>query len=234
MRTDAPGSSAGAAEGGPSDPDRLKIRRYQPADLGALYYVCLRTGDSGADATALYMDSMLLGHVYVGPYGVLEPESAFVLEDRSDVDEDGDAAVVGYCLGALDTVGFNRSVRTDWLPALLDRYPEPTGDRSTWTRDERMMWLLHHPEVAFPMVLPEALAPYPSHLHIDLLPVAQGAGSGRGLIEAILTSFRRRGSPGVHLGVGSRNERAIGFYRHLGFEQLQVDDAAIVMGMRLA
>ena len=29
----------------------LHIRQYQPADRNALYDICLRTGDSGNDAT---------------------------------------------------------------------------------------------------------------------------------------------------------------------------------------
>lgn len=230
---DALGPAEKRADGVDLDVERLRIRRYQPVDLGALYYVCLNTGDSGEDATAMYMDSLLLGHVYAGPYGVLEPESAFVLEDRADLDDEGDPAVVGYCLGAFDTAAFNRRVRTDWLPPLLERYPEPTGERAGWTRDERIMWLLHHPEVAFPVTLQEALTDYPSHLHIDLLPSAQGSGRGRALIEALLAVFRRRGSRGVHLGVGTRNERAQGFYHHLGFHDiLREDSGAIIMGLR--
>ena len=35
--------------------------------------------------------------------------------------------------------------------------------------------------------------------------------------------LRRDGSPGVHLGVSNRNQRAIGFYRHLGYEELAAD-----------
>ena len=45
------------------------------------------------------------------------------------------------------------------------------------------------------------VARYPSHLHIDLLPRAQGQGHGRLLIESLLDLLRAEGSGGVHLGV---------------------------------
>jgi ribosomal protein S18 acetylase RimI-like enzyme len=37
----------------------------------------------------------------------------------------------------------------------------------------------------------------------------------------------------VHLGVDARNERAIGFYRHVGLHTLRETDDALVMGMAL-
>ena len=74
----------------------------------------------------------------------------------------------------------------------------------------------HHPDY----FCPEPYERYPSHLHIDLLPRAQGRGYGRRMIEQVLNALRRRQSPGVHLGVSERNTRAIAFYRRLGFHEL--------------
>lgn len=45
----------------------IEIRPYQPFDLPGMYRVCLQTGDSGRDATALYSDPDLLGHVFAAP-----------------------------------------------------------------------------------------------------------------------------------------------------------------------
>ena len=53
------------------------IRPYHPSDLCALYRVCLLTGDSGQDASQLYRDPELLGHIYVAPYAVFEPDLCF-------------------------------------------------------------------------------------------------------------------------------------------------------------
>ena len=56
------------------------IRAYRPDDLAALYDICLTTGASGQDASALHSDPELVGHIYAAPYGVLEPDRVLVAE----------------------------------------------------------------------------------------------------------------------------------------------------------
>jgi hypothetical protein len=92
-----------------------KIRTYQPADEQTLYEICLLTGDSGEDATALYRDPRLLGEVYVGPY--LRAPAALALVGS---DDDG---VAGYVLGVPDTIAFEEWCEHSWWPALRSRYP---------------------------------------------------------------------------------------------------------------
>jgi ribosomal protein S18 acetylase RimI-like enzyme len=91
----------------------------------------------------------------------------------------------------------------------------------------------HHPDY----FCPEPYEAYPSHLHIDLLPRAQGRGYGREMIERLLTALRARGSPGVHLGLSARNTRAFAFYGRLGFRELtragSGEGACIYMGLNL-
>lgn len=198
----------------------VPIRPAHPRDRDRLYEVCLRTGDSGQDASSTYEDPWLLGHVYVGPYLALEPELAFVLDD--------DGVVTGYVLGARDTAEFERRCEREWWPPLRERYPDPPAGRS-WTPDEQLCHLLHHPPVTDVGVVTE----YPAHLHIDLLPSAQGSGNGRRMIEHLIDRLVTAGATGVHLGVGSDNERAIGFYRRLGMRPLQQKPGALFMGMRL-
>ena len=106
--------------------------------------------------------------------------------------------------------------------------PASDGDRL----DDLLIALLHH---RWPPA-PDITDPYPSELHIDLLPQAQGHGWGRRLIDRVLDSFRAAGSPAVHLGTATDNRRAIAFYRHLGFRQLTdpgEHDTTIVFGMDL-
>lgn len=61
---------------------------------------------------------------------------------------------------------------------------------------------------------------YPAHLHIDIAEEFTGKGGGRQLMEALLTHLRADGVRGVVFGVESANDRAVGFYRHMGFEKL--------------
>jgi ribosomal protein S18 acetylase RimI-like enzyme len=196
------------------------IRPVRPADRDAVYEICLRTADAGDDGSHLSTDPQLPGHVWAGPYVALEPEHGFVVAD------DGDRAV-GYILGARDSRAFEARLEREWWPDLRARYPldEPrplAGDRIA-------VHLIHHPPLADDAIVAE----YPSHLHIDLLPAAQGHGHGRRLVERLATSLRDAGSPGVHLGVSRRNDRAISFYRHLGFDELVAAAHHHVFGMRL-
>lgn len=72
-----------------------------------------------------------------------------------------------------------------------------------------------------PLRTPDELAArFPSHLHIDLLPRLQARGLGRRLISTFVAALRDQGSPGVHLHVTRANQRAVEFYRHVGFTDL--------------
>lgn len=186
----------------------FEVRPFRPGDLDALYRICLETGDNGRDATRLYRDPKLLGERYAAPYAIYAPELTFVLEDA--------AGVCGYVLGVADSAAFYAWLECEWKPPLRPRYPRPEGNPARWTPDERIARLFYTQET-----LPEQLEPYPAHLHVDLLPRAQGQGQGRRMLDAFLQALRERSVPGVHLGTGSRNERAVAFYRRYGFAELE-------------
>jgi ribosomal protein S18 acetylase RimI-like enzyme len=186
------------------------IRPYHTADRDQVYDVCLRTADAGGDATGLYRDPDLMGDLFAGPYLLLAPEFAFVLDDGERVS--------GYVLGVPDTVAFAHQLRDVWLPLVGDRHPAPAGPPAD--RDEQMAWLLHWPE----HLINPALTDYPAHLHIDLLPHVQRAGWGRKLMHALLNALRDVGVPRVHLSMLSSNTAAGRFYERLDFHQLDVSD----------
>ncbi len=60
-------------------------------------------------------------------------------------------------------------------------------------------------------------AEYPAHLHIDLLPEAQGQSWGRKLIQTLVVALREQGVSGLHLVAGADNTGAIAFYPRVGF-----------------
>jgi ribosomal protein S18 acetylase RimI-like enzyme len=194
------------------------IRRYEPADLDALYDICLRTGAAGQDATELVADHRVLGELFVAPYALLEPEHAFVLDDG--------AGAQGYVVGALDTRAFEVRLDVEWWPPLLERYPGPTGQG---VLDDLFIGLIGH----LPPAADDVVARFPSHLHIDLLPPYQSGGWGRRMMATLLDALRADGSIGVHLGVAEANVRAISFYEHLGFEALHADGVTRTMGLPL-
>jgi ribosomal protein S18 acetylase RimI-like enzyme len=194
------------------------IRPYHPSDLYALYRICLHTGASGADASSLYRDPELLGHFYAAPYAVLEPDLCFVLTC--------DGGPCGYILGTRDTAAFVERCEHDWFPVLRSRYPLPEpADQSP---DAQVVRRIHAGRPANP-----DLAAYPAHLHIDLLPSAQGQGWGRRLMHTFLERLRELAVPAVCLSVGTANQRAIRFYERVGFERIKVYDTAIAFGRQL-
>ncbi|WP_037608369.1 GNAT family N-acetyltransferase [Streptacidiphilus rugosus] len=180
---------------------QLSIRSYRPGDREDLYEICVRTGDNGADATSLYPDPRVLPDIFVGPYLAQEPELAFVVADTA-----GEDRALGYILGTSDTRRFVARYLAEWLPGVVDRYPDDGGRGSE----------LRHPEV----MLGPGVDEYPAHLHIDLLPQAQGQGLGRQLMRTFLGALRERGVLRVQLGMGVRNVAARAFYDRLGFTEL--------------
>ncbi|WP_420594691.1 GNAT family N-acetyltransferase [Deinococcus sp.] len=189
----------------------LTLRPYRNTDLAAMYDICLRTADAGNDGVHLYRDPWVLGHIYAGPYVTFAPEFAFVLDDG--------VRAVGYILGVPDSQRYAAETGRQWYPLLRPLYPLfEESDRSPEAAARRLIHAGYQaPKQAW-------LADYPAHLHIDLLPQAQGQGQGRALMERLWAALREAGVPGVHLGVGAANTRAYAFYRHLGFTELEKVD----------
>lgn len=186
------------------------LRPAKAADHAALEHVCLKTGDSGADATAREDDPRLLGLIYAVPYAVFAPEFSFVVEANAT------AQVCGYVLGAPDTAAFYDRLLAEWFPALQAEIVDPGADEESWQGSDWARRAIHHPE----LVNPPALADYPAHGHIDLLEIARGRGVGRKALEHLMGALRAAGAPGMHLQVSPKNRDALAFYRRLGFEAL--------------
>lgn len=194
------------------------IRDCTPADAPALNYICLKTGDSGADATALFKDPDLVGLYYAAPYAIIEPASGFVLTHAGEP--------CGYILGAKDTLAFRERCERDYFPPLRAKYPLPPA--SDLSHDANMIRAIHRG-----IDMNEVFKDYPAHLHIDIMPVAQKHGFGRKLMEAFLARMKSNAVKGVHLGVGAKNLNAIAFYERMGFHRVVTHDTWIGYGIFL-
>lgn len=210
----------------PREAGTFVIRPARAEDEPAAMRVCLETGDDGDDATLFYRDDPdALGRIFVAPYFAFAPDLAWVVEDGR--------GVCGYCLATADSARFYDRFEREWRPRLVAAHPDPTGDPAGWTRAQRVHRLYHHPD----HLVPGPPGAFPAHVHIDLVARAQGRGLGRKMMAIVLDDLRRRGVPGVHLGVGTANARARAFYRKLGFEELcrtGGEDGCTWMGRRLA
>jgi ribosomal protein S18 acetylase RimI-like enzyme len=197
-------------------PDLL-IRPYENKDLEQLYNICLTTGKDGEDAKGT-VDDEILGHIYAAPYAAFEPDLCFVL-DKGGI-------AIGYVLGTRDSTAFAIACEQKWWPELRLKYPlhETDAGGPTALLTQRI-----HQGYRVPTIATE----YPAHLHIDLLPIAQGQGFGRKLIEEFINRLRDYSVPALHFGVSRINVNAIGFYKNLGFQIIEEFKTSYTFGLKL-
>lgn len=201
----------------------MTIRDYHATDLPYLYDICLRTGNSGTDASPLFTDPYMLGQYWAAPYALRDPRLVLILENEA-------RRPIGYVLGTDDTETFERWMADAWLPGLRRLYPVVDRPEVHLSDNESRLRALISaaPRVEQP---PAWRADYPAHLHIDILPEGQGQGWGARLIDALRARFAAVGRSRVHLGVSRSNENAIRFYRKYGFTELGSDEGTLYLGI---
>jgi GNAT superfamily N-acetyltransferase len=191
----------------------VNVRPLQPCDIDALYAISLATGLAGGDASSLYGDQKLIGHIYSAPYAVLQPDLCLVAEDE--------AGVAGFVVGTADTSAWERRLEREWWPRLRQQYPAPDPVRmAEWSHDQRRVSLIHNPQPVPAAVVQS----YPSHLHMNLLPRIQGRGTGARMFAAWLSLAASRGIGSMHVGVNRLNTRAVRFWYRVGFVELDIPE----------
>mgnify|MGYP001399816630 FL=1 len=190
-----------------------EIRGYQMTDLSSLYKICLLTANNGSDASLLLQDSDLVGHLYAAPYAFFEPNLCFILLK--------DAMPCGYILGTQDSIKFQERCEKEWFPELRKRYP--LLNENDCSLQASFIRNLHQKQVFI-----NEINDFIAHLHIDILPIGQGKGFGRQLIQKFLNQLQVFGVGGVHLIVNKENSSATGFYKHIGFQELRAIGESIV------
>ncbi|MBU2507724.1 MAG: GNAT family N-acetyltransferase [Bacteroidetes bacterium] len=194
-----------------------EIRNYHPSDLTALYRICLKTGNSGKDATDLHSDPEIIGHFYAAPYAVFEPELSFIAAI--------DNAPYGYIIGTKDSTAFRDKCEEEWFPVLRERYKMPAAEDTS--HDAKIIRLIHAG-----LIVKDEVKDYPAHLHIDILPELQGQGIGRKLMDTFIAKLKELNVPAMHLEVGKSNLNAIQFYEKMGFHIIHEYEQSIAFGMK--
>ncbi|CAF0780495.1 unnamed protein product [Adineta steineri] len=202
--------------------ESFTIQQCTAEDEDGAIAVCLKTGDSGNDASLLFNDPKVLGYRFVAPYIHLSPDLAFVLKDS-------EGNVCGYVLAALDSVSFYTQYVNEWLPKMKQLYPNIPSENERLKEDWEIIYGFHNDNLQSFKLFDD----YPSHLHIDLLPIAQRKGYGTKMIHHIENELQRRGSKGVHLGMAPNNTRALHFYTKLGFTILANGQDTMWLGKKL-
>ena len=161
-----------------------------------------------------------LAEVYLTPYLDLEPESAFVALV--------DGRLAGYLVGCVDESHFPSE--EERLEAVIRKYklfrrPESRRFFARAAYDTVLLKLRRQPTAG------ELTDPrWPSHLHIDLLPIGRGNGAADGLMNLWFDRLRELGSPGCYLQTSAENTRAVRFFERMGFEKH--GDNPVVPGSR--
>jgi GNAT superfamily N-acetyltransferase len=190
--------------GAGGEPGPLSIRPFEPADEADLVDICVRTGAAGEDASHLYASPTLLSDVYATPYARHDPSLALVV--------DNGRRAVGYILATADTCAFADWFSGAWWPSVRPLEVAPSDAALVTSADDPERMLLADVDR------------YPAHLHIDLLPEAQGQGLGRRLMGQMFDRLRDRHVPAVHLALDPANTGAGLFYERLGFVPLLASD----------
>lgn len=182
----------------------MRVVPYTPEHADEMRAVCIATASERARTSPVHARFTQL--MYCDPY--LEHGTAFML-----VDDEGVARGYTLCTEDFDT----------WVP-LFAPYRAQIEELGEEYRERVAN---EYAELA------RMKDDYPAHLHIDIQEEFTGGGNGRKLMDTMIAHLRDSGTRGVAFGVAPGNERAIGFYTHMGFERLpQFEAGAPVFGMR--
>jgi len=196
-----------------ADISQFYVRQAHIEDEAAISDICVRTAASGEDARGNYSRPDLPGMIWAVPYVHYNSEHCFVVDD-------GTGTAIGYIVTAANTRAYEAWQQDNWWPrvaAFLNAFePQTEGDQNFLKALEQNQ-----------KPAPDYADEYPAHLHINLLPQAQGGGFGGKLMRTALARLREDGVSGIHLGVNRENHRAIGFYKAMGFEQVADNGAPI-------
>jgi ribosomal protein S18 acetylase RimI-like enzyme len=198
------------------------IRSYRPQDEAAVQEITYRTGFKGKDLTDrdYFDDERLFFMIFIYYYTCYEPEHFFVAVNT------GTGAVVGFIGGTTDTVTQERA----FLRKMIWRIAARAVLFTSWRYPQTFKTLTGMSKMAGDFgrnreTIAAIHAAYPAHLHINLLPEYQGMGLGTRLMKRFEAHLVDQGVTGVHLQTSSHNQKAIPFYKKLGFavvSQVQV------------
>ena len=185
----------------------LHIREMEMRDIPAAERICLLTASANLRKDAAARENTLW--LYNRYYTRACLADCFVAVNEAD-------EAVGYILCAPDYKTYCESFRKNEC------------------KDIRKLGFLRGVRAYFEPKLQKKYAKrYPAHLHIDLLPEAQGQGMGTALMDALKSHLRAENVSGVFLCVGRDNKKALRFYKKQGFQVLNIVGGAVLMGCAL-
>lgn len=169
----------------------ITVRKYQEKDRENLLKICIET--SGLP-TETDKDRAFLNLMYNDYYAAVEGHNCFVAADEND-------EAVGYILCAENFDRYFKVFKALYLPEIkklgFNYYTMALGEIAVHSLFRKK---------------------YPAHLHIDILPLCQGKGTGTALVNELKAHLKTKGIDNVMLSCGMGNKRAIKFYKKNDFK----------------
>lgn len=184
----------------------IGIRKYEQKDKPAARKILVETSRLPAKEEK---DVRYLELMYNDYYTEVEPHNCFVAVDDND-------EAVGYIICAENHKKFTDIFKKFYLPEIRE-----LGFGYYF---RALMDIYGHIMYA---------KKYPAHLHINVLSVCQGQGTGSKLMDALKDELRSKGIKGLMLSCAADNDGAIRFYKRNGFKVLAVISGGCIMGVEL-
>ncbi|MBB3050037.1 ribosomal protein S18 acetylase RimI-like enzyme [Prauserella isguenensis] len=197
----------------------LTVRTYRRGDRVALRELFASAG-RGSPTESLWGDPASEAAVYLDPYLDAVPDSVWLAE-RDD-------RLIGYLVGCpspdlmpSEDARLAAAIRQHRLlrnPTARRFFVRSVRDMAVATlRRKRTAGEFHDER-------------WPAHLHLDVVESARGSGAAEGLVRHFLSQLKEQGVPGCHLQTVQENERAVRFFRRMGFTPH--GEVAVVPGVR--
>lgn len=184
----------------------ISIRKYSEKDKPAALKILIETSRLPVEGAK---NKKYLELLYNDYYTEVEPQNCFVA-----VNDDDEA--VGYIICAENHKKFKKIFKKFYLPEIRE-----LGFKYY---TQALMDIYGHSLYA---------KKYPAHLHINVLSVCQGQGTGTELMNALKDELRSKGVKGLMLSCAADNEGAIRFYKRNGFKVLAVISGGCMMAVEL-
>ncbi len=171
----------------------ITIRKYEKKDRENLLKICIETSSLPTESKK---DLDFLNLMFNDYYAIVEPDNCFVAADEND-------EAVGYILCAENFDRYFKTFKGLYLPMI-----KKLGMK---------YYTMAISEIAVHSIFRKK---YPAHLHIDILPVCQGKGTGTALMNELKDHLKEKGIDTLMLSCGMGNKRAIKFYEKNDFKMI--------------
>ena len=171
----------------------ITIRNYKAEDRENLLKICIETSSLPTESKK---DLDFLNLMYNDYYAKIEPDNCFVAADDNN-------NAVGYILCAKNFDDYYKTFRGLYLPLI-----KKLGVK---------YYVMAISEISVHRLFKNK---YPAHLHIDILPVCQGKGTGTALMNELKDHLKENGVNSLMMSCGMGNKKAISFYKKNNFKML--------------